>query len=201
MRIYRASTPRDALTLRTMVAVKEIETFVPTAEGTLVVADDFSEDNVVPYGDPLFYRLAWIRDVTYEDAMGAMQTAAAVSEPTQTFLANLIDIVNPTAPVPTLNLLSTPSSGAKLIRMSWSKAVHNGTYYVSRLDSSGNWVRLKALKTNDSLVTFDLPDALPVDDEDRNKIYYRFSVDVENSSGLLNRVRSPITVSLDSIMP
>jgi hypothetical protein len=199
MRIYRASTARDALTLRTMIPVKEIDSLVPTADETIIVADDFSDDVVVPYGEPLFYRLAWVRDVTYVDENETPQSAAAISEPTQTLLANLIDIVNPIAPVPALHLVSTTISGEKLIRLSWSKTVHNGAYYVSRLDGSGNWVRLTAIKTNDSLVTFDLPDALPVEDEDGNKIYYRFKVDVENSSGLLNLVASPITASLDSL--
>jgi len=199
LRIYRADAPVDALTLRTMAPVKEITALVPTADGTLIVADDFSSDPVVPYGEPLFYRLAWVRDVFYEDELGASQTAAVISEPTQTLLANLIDIVNPTAPVPVLHLLATTSEGEKLVRISWSKATHNGTYYVSRLDPSGNWVRLTSLKTNDYRVTFDLPDALPVDNEDGEKIYYRFKIDVENSSGLLNRSDSPITASLDSI--
>lgn len=198
LRIYRAGAPVDALTLRTMAPVKEITTLVPTADGTFIVADDFSSDPVVLYGEPLFYRLAWVRDVFYEDELGAPQTAAVISEPTQTLLANLIDIVNPTAPVPVLHLLATTSAGEKLVRMSWSKATHNGTYYVSRLDPSGNWVRLTSFKTNDDLVTFDLPDALPVDNEDGEKIYYRFKIDVENSSGLLNRSDSPITASLDS---
>jgi hypothetical protein len=199
MRIYRAGTPSDALTLRTMTPVREIDALVPTADGTFVVADDFSEDGVVLYGQPLLYRLAWVRDVTYEDSTGATQTAAAISEPTPTFLANLIDIVNPIAPVPALHLLSTTITGDKLLRMSWSKAVHNGRYYVSRLGPSGNWVRLTVLETNDALVTFDLPDPLPVNDDDGNKIYYRFKVDVENSSGLLNLTDSPVTTSLDSI--
>lgn len=199
MHIYRASSALDALILRAMTRVKEINTLVPTADGTFIVADDFSNDSVVPFGEPLFYRLAWIRDVTYKDANDAPQNAVVISEPTQTLLANLIDVVNPTAPVPTLNLLSTTVTGDKLLRISWSKVVHNGTYYVSRLDPSGNWVRLTALKTNDALVTFDLPDALPVDDEDGNRIYYRFKVDVENSSGLLNQTDSPITASLESI--
>jgi hypothetical protein len=199
LRIYRADAPVDALTLRTMTPVKEVTTLVPTADGTFIVADDFSSDLVVPYGEPLFYRLAWVRDVFYEDELGAPQTAAVISEPTQTFLANLIDIVNPTAPMPVLHLLATTSAGEKLVRMSWNKATHNGTYYVSRLDPSGNWVRLISFKTNDDLVSFDLPDALPVDNEDGEKIYYRFKVDVENSSGLLNQVASPITASLDSI--
>jgi hypothetical protein len=38
-----------------------------------------------------------------------------------------------------------------------------------------------------------------VNDEDGNKIYYRFKVDAENSSGLLNLFAAPITVGLDSI--
>jgi hypothetical protein len=101
--------------------------------------------------------------------------------------------------VPTVHLVSTTSTGEKLLRMSWDKTVHNGTYYVSRLAPSGNWVRLASVKTNDALVTFDLPDALPVNDDEGNKIYYRFKADVENSSGLLNLVAAPITVSLDTI--
>jgi hypothetical protein len=101
--------------------------------------------------------------------------------------------------VPTLQLLSTTSSAKKLLRMSWSKTVHNGTYYASRLVPSGNWLRIGVVKTNDALVTLDLPDALPVKDDEGNKIYYRFRTDVENSSGLLNLVSVLITVSLDSL--
>ena len=45
-----------------------------------------------------------------------------------------------------------------------------------------------------------MPDALPVNDDEGNTIYYRFRTDVENSSGLLNLVAAPITVSLDTII-
>ena len=83
--------------------------------------------------------------------------------------------------------------------MTWDKTVHNGTYYVSRLGPSGNWMRLGSLQSNDPSVIFDLPDALPVDDEDGNLIYYRLRVEAENSSGLLNLVNAPITASLDLI--
>ncbi|MEA2879463.1 MAG: hypothetical protein QOF14_4659 [Hyphomicrobiales bacterium] len=199
--IYRTSSALDALTLRTMSKIREIDltTLEPTADGTLVVADDFSSDTTIPYGEPLFYRLAWVRDVAYEDVSGAAKIASAISEPTKTLLANLIDVVNPTAPVPTLQLLSTTLAGDKLLRMSWGKTVHNGTYYASRLAPSGNWVRVGTVKTNDALVSIDLPDALPVDDDEGNKIYYRFRTDVENSSGLLNLVAAPVTVSLDTI--
>jgi hypothetical protein len=83
--------------------------------------------------------------------------------------------------------------------MTWNKTVHNGTYYVSCLASSGNWMRIGSLKSNSPSVIFDLPDALPVHDEKGNRIYYRLRVEAENSSGLLNLVDAPITAGLDLI--
>jgi hypothetical protein len=199
--IYRATSALDATTVRTMTLVKEVDitALVPTADGTLILADDFATDPFVPYGDPLFYRLACVRVVAYRDAAGNPMTASAASEPTRILLASLLDIVNPRPPVPALSLVSITSSGDKQLRMTWDKTVHNGTYYVSRLGPSGNWMRLGSLQSNDPSVIFDLPDALPVDDEDGNLIYYRLRVEAENSSGLLNLVNAPITASLDLI--
>jgi hypothetical protein len=196
--IYRATSALDATTVRTMTLVKEVD-ITATADGTLILADDFTTDPFVPYGDPLFYRLACVRVVAYQDAAGNPMTASAASEPTRILLASLLDIVNPRPPVPALSLVSVTSSGDKLLRMTWDKTVHNGTYYVSRLGPSGNWMRLGSLQSNDPSVIFDLPGALPVDDEDGNLIYYRLRVEAENSSGLLNLVNAPITASLDLI--
>ena len=120
-----------------------------------------------------------------------------LSDPSETLLGNLVDVVNPEAPVPAVALLSTDgSTGDKLIELSWPKTTHNGTYYVSQLGPSGNWFRLAALKTNALQPSFALPAPLPVADADGDAIYYRFKVDVENSSGLLNLVDAPLTVSL-----
>ncbi len=99
------------------------------------------------------------------------ETHSAASEPTRTLLASLLDILNPKPPVPALSLVSITFSGDKLLRMTWDKTVHNGTYYVSRLGPSGNWMRLGVRKTNEQSVIFDLPNALPVNDEDGNLIY------------------------------
>ena len=199
--IYRAASALDATTVRTMTLVREVDiaALVPTAEGTLIVADDFTTDPFVPYGDPLFYRLVCVRVVACQDAAGNPMTASAASEPTRILLASLLDIVNPRPPVPALSLVSVTPGGDKRLRMTWDKTVHNGTYYVSRLGPSGNWMRLGSLQSNDPSVIFDLPDALPVDDEDGNLIYYRFRVEAANSSGLLNIVNAPVTASLDLI--
>ncbi len=195
--IHRTNNPRDALSIRTMPVVQDIDTatLTPTADGSLIVADDFRGDPFIPFGEPLYYRLAWVREVRYEDAAGIARTASVASEATATLLANLVDVINPAPPVPAVTVLSTdPSTGDKEIQLSWSKTTHNGTYYVCQLGSSGNWFRLAALKTNEAQPTFLLPSALPVADDD--PIYYRFKIDVENSSGLLNLFEAPITVDL-----
>ena len=201
LRIYRSSSAVDALSVRSMVALPDIElaTLAPSTDGILQVSDDFSEDNFVPFGDPLFYRLAWVRRVTYEDANQLTQSAQAISDPTRTYLGNVVDVTNPAAPVPALSVLTTASNGDKFLRATWPKAVHNATYYLSRLVETGNWMRLGALKSNADTLTFDLADALPPANEDGDPIYYRFKVDLENSSGLLNTSSSPVTVRLDQL--
>jgi hypothetical protein len=201
LRIYRTSNARDALSVRTMPVVRDIDTatLTPAADGILTVADDFGGEPFIPFGEPLFYRLAWVREVHYEDAAGLAHAASVVSEPTATLLANLVDVVNPAAPVPAVAILSSDAStGDKLIELSWPKTTHNGTYYVCQLSPSGNWFRLAALKTNSAQPSFALPAPLPTADEDGETIYYRFKVDVENSSGLLNLLDAPITVNLAS---
>ncbi|HET9638388.1 MAG TPA: hypothetical protein VFP12_04200 [Allosphingosinicella sp.] len=200
--VYRTSSARDALSVRTMLLVQEIDvaTLTSAPDGSLTAVDDFRNEPFIPFGEPLYYRLAWVREVDYEDAAGIAHTASAESEPTATLLANLVDVVNPPAPVPAVAIVSTDSStGDKLIELSWTKTTHNGTYYVCQLSASGNWFRLAALKTNSAQPSFALPTALPSADEDGDPIYYRFKVDVENSSGLLNLLDAPITVNLAGV--
>ena len=201
LRLYRTSSAVDALSVRSMSALPDIElsTLAPSSGGIVTVVDDFSEDGFVPFGDPLFYRLAWIRKVTWEDANHVGQSALAISEPTRTYLANVIDVVNPIAPTPALSLLSTASNGDKLLRVTWPKVVHNATYCLSRLGGSGSWMRVGTLKSNAATLTFDLADALPPANEDGDPIYYRFKIEVENSSGLLNVSSEPVTVRLDQL--
>lgn len=200
--IYRASSARDALSVRTMRVVQEIEvaTLAPAPDGSLTAADDFRNEPFIPFGEPLFYRLAWVREVHYEDAAGLAHTASVASGPTATLLANLVDVVNPAAPAPAVAILSTDTStGDKAIELSWPKTTHNGTYYVCQLSPSGTWFRLAALKTNSAQPSFVLPTPLPIANEDGDPIYYRFKVDVENSSGLLNLSDAPITVDLSTM--
>ena len=201
LRIYRTIVDTEALSVRTMQVLPEIDlmALAQTADGTYLVADDFATDSVIPYGERLHYRLAWVRDVAWEDESGTPQLTSVASTPTRLFLANLVDVINPLPPVPTIIGLSLANNGNRFVKLRWDKTVHNGTYYPAQLQPSGTWTRLGSVTSNALSVEFALPDALPNLDEDGNVIYYRFKIDVQNSSGLINLDDAPITISLDTL--
>ena len=199
VRLFRARDPALALSLRTMEQIGEfgLASLPRTDDGSVLVADDFANDPFVPYGDPLFYRLAWVREVHYHDTGGAARTAQVPSEPSRTFLANVVDVVNPEPPVPVVTASPAGAPDERMVEISWSPTVHNGTYYVSQLHPSGNWTRIAEVTTNAPTATFSLPDPLPVADEDGMPIFYRFKIGAAGSSGLVNLVDAPVTVRLD----
>jgi hypothetical protein len=193
LRIHRTANAADALSVRTMPMVAEIMLSTHAAvNGVVTVNDMFGADP--PYGDPLFYRLVWVREVAYHDVALGAQTALAVSEASARLLTNLVDVVNPQPPTPTLSIVSV--GGVAYLRFEWAKTVHNGTYLLSRLNEAGVWSKIGTLESNAAQLRFDLALTLPMTNEDNEPIYYRFKVDVANSSGLLNRRDAPITVNL-----
>jgi hypothetical protein len=200
LRIHRCLDATDALSVRTMPVVGEqlLTDLSMTAEGSLVAVDDFSEGDP-PYGQPLFYRLVWVRDVPYADIDLSMKVAEAISEPTRVLLSNIVDAANPVAPTPTVSVLGVDGQGAKLLRLTWPNTVRNGTYYVCQLDESGNWFRLGEVTTAASQASFDLPFALPVTTEDGDPIWRRFKIDVMSSGGRVNAKDAPVTVDLATL--
>ena len=69
VRLYRASSAVDALSVRTMRAVGDLalSDLAVAPDGTLVAADDFAADPFIPFGEPLYYRVAWVREVDHEE--------------------------------------------------------------------------------------------------------------------------------------
>ncbi|ESQ75646.1 hypothetical protein [Asticcacaulis sp. AC402] len=209
LRIYRSKNHGDAQSLRTMQLVKDVPvaSLGANADGTVntddtvIVFDDFADDIAVdgypPYGDDLFYRLAWTRKVTYEDKTQAVVMTLVVSEPTRILQTSIIDVVNPEAPTPVVSL-SPAQDGYKLVHLAWNRTVHNGKYYVFRMNAQGNWLLVGTVVSNALSLSMDLPEALPVYDVENNLIYYRFKVDVEGASGLVNIVSAPVIISLHS---
>jgi hypothetical protein len=199
LRIYRATDPALALSLRTMdlAADLDLAALPRNADGYVVASDDFV--GLVPYGDPLYYRFAWVREVRYEDPGGSPKLAQVPSEPTRTFVATLIDVVNPLPPVPVVSVAPANALEERVVTLTWSPTRYNATYYVTRLSESGVWIRLGEVHTNQATASFALADPLPVLDEDAAPIFHRFAIDVIGSSGLLNLVRAPVTVRLDQL--
>jgi len=198
MNIYRATNPTDALTVRTMELVKTVD-FADTSQlGSLniLLEDDF-DSGFVPYGDPLFYRIIALRRVRNPDG----DTEWAPSQPSKLLLTAMIDSVNPEAPEISFTYTSIAGTPLEIsgVALSWPVTVYNGTYYLEKMNSDGNWGPIHQIRTN-SNVTIDLADTdlgtnvLPKENADGAELYNRFRVRVENSSGLFNLANKVLTI-------
>jgi hypothetical protein len=193
--IYRTSDSQAALSVRTMDLAKTV-----LVGETL--EDDFSDVAIPPYGDPLFYRLVAYREIVNEQG----NVEYIPSKASDLAFTNIVDNLSPVQP--TLVVTHDPEAGIPLelpnVAFSWDKTAHNATYYLYKQNSSGTWVKihevgpsvhLNAATMNALLSETSLAVAnLSREDDDENTIYHRFRIDVKNSSGLLNVVKSEITV-------
>jgi hypothetical protein len=197
--IYRATDPAGALSVRTMQLVKTVDLDATHQIGnlSLSLSDDF-ESGFVPYGDPLFYRLVALRKVRKPGG----GTDWVPSQPSKVLLTTMIDTINPEAPE--ITFISGGLSGSPAVLsgvvLSWPTTVYNGTYYLDKMSSAGNWLTIYRLKTNQG-VTVDLAatdlgtNVLPKENADEDlPVYNRFRVRVENSSGLFSLNDKVLTV-------
>ncbi|HZH71574.1 MAG TPA: hypothetical protein VFD91_03695, partial [Mariniphaga sp.] len=197
--LYRTTLATDALSIRSMTKVAEIDLISEGLlnETSIEIIDDFSSNNnFIPYGEPLFYKVIALKKVSYTNAALELITDYVTSNPSKTVLANIVDTINPEAPELLFNsdeLSGNPASLANGI-LSWNKAVHNATYYVYKMNDSGNWNLLERIKSNEDEIQYTLSESLLKEDEDEEIIYHRFKVEVENSSGLFSFNDNTITI-------
>jgi hypothetical protein len=196
--IFRATTKEDALSVRTMALAKTVDV------GDDVI-DDFSDVQFPPYGDPLFYRIVALREVANEFSPQPPLLPVLEyfpSKPSNIVLTNIVDNINP--PAPQISYTSGVQTGPPLtltnVVLSWPKTAHNAKYYLYKMNSTGNWVKIYEAASNSATISVALqntdwnsPD-LVKEDADGNTIYHRFRVQVENSSGLLNLTENELTV-------
>jgi hypothetical protein len=200
LRIHRSTDALDALSTRTMPVVADLPlaALTPSADGGLIAADAFASGDP-PFGESLFYRFVWVREVPYADMALQPQVADALSEPSRAVLATILDTAAPEAPVPAASVLSVATNGDKMLRLTWSKTMHNGTYHVEQLDRSGSWFKLGAVQNNDPAPQFDLLEALPPKTADGDPIFYQFRITAESSGGRLNLTDAPMTINLATL--
>ncbi|MEP7108152.1 MAG: hypothetical protein ABI760_09215 [Ferruginibacter sp.] len=191
IRIYRTTRHRDAASVRTMTLANELSLNQP-------LIDDFHTIIDLPYGEPLFYRIVALREIINEQGL----IEYVPSKPSEISLTNIIDEVNP--PTPELSFSSSLFTTGDIqimdVVLSWQKTVHNGSYIMYKLNSSGNWVKFHELAVNDPTIHVPLA-TTPLRSGNLDKltaggdnIYHHFKVVAVNSSNLMSIEENLITI-------
>lgn len=186
IQIFRTTDSVRAANIRLMEALE------PIAVGSPII-DDFSDLDYCPFGESIYYKLVAIRTVKNEYD----EDEAIFSMPSATLVANVIDVVNPLAPVvlaPVYKDLISTNDLYVGVKLQWSKTVHNGIYHIYQMSRSGNWSKIGELANNSENLEYVLPFNLEKVDDEKIEIFHRFKIVAENSSGLLSLNEEIITV-------
>ncbi len=184
IRVYRSLDQAKTLSLQAMMTPFEIDLTGQGLSAGLEITDNFSDLATVPLGETVYYRIAAVRTIINE-----FEQPEDVSSPGSSPIAiRLIDTINPDAP----DLSYDPATN----QLSWAPTANKGTYYLYKQNQRGNWEKLSTIVPVDASVpaAYTLPMPLTLQDEDGNRVYNRFKVKVENSSGLLNLVDKELTI-------
>jgi hypothetical protein len=191
IQLYRAGSADDAISIRTMFLAKAVE-----AGADLM--DTFDDLPVIPYGDPVFYRVVAMREIRNERS----QIEMVPSKPSNLVMASLVDNANP--PAPRLSYSSDAPIGSPLtlhnVTLTWEPTCYNGTYYVYKRTKGGQWMKIAVQKGNpilfyQSLASSDLQSgSLAKEDDNGNRLYHQFRVVAMNSAGLLSLRESVLTI-------
>jgi len=183
VRVYRADSSDKALSLQTMDSYADYPLVFDDAEG-IVVSDTFEDLPAAPLGESISYRLAFIRIISNEEN----QPEEVVSLGSRAVTVRLIDTVNPGAP----ELTYTTATHT----LSWGQTANKSTYYLYQQNSRGNWQQVYSVQPALAAqgMAYTLPEAPVFSDPDGNRIYYRFKVRVQNSSGLFNLTENELTI-------
>jgi hypothetical protein len=197
--IFRAMSEADSRFLSSMQLVDLIVLAPGTpAGGSYVIEDTFADiianDESVPYGRPLYYRLVVYRSIINE--RGYLEYVPSI--PSDVLVANIVDTIVPSAPAIMIDC-SEQSDSYENMRLYWSNDVYYGTYALYQLSDQGQWVRLETYAPSPNQTTLFYPSNgqrfnLPKLDANGNRIAHRYKVVVINSSGLVSRRDQVLTL-------
>ncbi|HEY0177792.1 MAG TPA: hypothetical protein VGC08_15525, partial [Pedobacter sp.] len=183
IRVFRTTDPLKAANPQLMDTSfdQEIEEGLRTG---YLLTDNFADIPVLPLGEVLYYRFVGIRTIINE----IEQPEEVFSYSSEIIPVRLIDTINPDAPTLTYH--------ADTNSLSWLPTANKGTYYLYRQNIKGNWQRIYTAEPPVTSAEMDYPFPAPLilQDEDGNRIYYRFKVQTQNSSGLFNLTENEITI-------
>lgn len=154
--IYRATNANDSLSIRTMKLAKVIDFDIDNLQddSQWIFTDDFADLGVVPFGDPLYYRITVSRKIKYTDKFFDDQAPSTVdqtivdyapSEASKFVLTNIVENYSPESPI--LNYTAgayNPASDVALdyITLNWQQNMYKGNYHLYKMNAQGNWVEI-----------------------------------------------------------
>jgi hypothetical protein len=196
-RIYRSLNASTAISVRTM-------TLVATIDAGDQLIDNFADLTNPPFGEVLYYRIVAVR-ITKDENGNELKVP---SQPSNTGVANVIDVINPASPQLSYTTGSTTSTEHEELILEWTATAHNATYYLQHQNSSGNWVNIFTEQSNGNMqyppmdqsnqpdfANYPETELLAREDQDGNAIYHRFRVQVSNASGLINLTSNELTIA------
>lgn len=183
IRVYRFADEAKATTLQGMDSHFDVEIEAGPVAGYEIV-DDFSGLTKVPLGETLHYRFVGIRTILNEKEV----EEEVFSYGSELISLKLIDTSNPDAPELTYESVTN--------KLTWLPTTKSGTYHLFKQNKRGNWERIYSVEhlNSSSRVEYVLPSPLIVLDEEGNRIYHRFKVQVQNTSGLFSLSEKEMTI-------
>lgn len=183
IRVYASTDEAKTSSIHAMERYFEVDV-EETNTAEFEVTDDFSELSSAPLGQTVYYRFVGIRTIINENEM----PEEVFSNQSELLTARLMDTQAPEAPQ-----LIYEASAHKL---TWIPTTSYGTYYLFKQNSRGNWERIYSVSHAEAegLAEYTLAIPLVLADEDGNRIYHRFKMQVQNASGLFNLTDNEFTV-------
>lgn len=183
LRLFRTDNELLSNSILQMQPVLDIEIDADSLD-SYAFEDDFSDLPAAPFGHTLYYRIVAVRTIINDFD----ELEEVFSQPSAIVSVRLIDLQSPDAPELNYNILANT--------LSWSPTTYDGTYYLFKQNNNANWERIYIIQPPDSNepMLYELPEPLATLDEDGDRIYHRFKVQVENSSGRMNILDNELTV-------
>lgn len=207
--LYRTLEPANSLSIRTMELVQSVDLKIEGLlnENILTLTDAFLDLEYIPYSDPIFYRATVCREIEYtieENGESKVITEYAPSEPSRVIISSIVESSNPLPPNLYYSFDTTESQDIiENVLLQLNKTVHNGKYFIYKMNTQGNWVKIHELISNEQELQLFLSDTnlnngtLQLTNPEGNTIYHHFKVDCENSVGMLNTQSNRLTISND----
>lgn len=147
-KLYRALEMQDAVSVRKMELVKELDLKAGAMldNETWTLEDSFTDLPEVPFGDPLYYRVTVEAEVEYAEAnytgnpqLDVVVTEYAPSEASKLMITTITENILPDSPeIKYESDPATPNTISAVV-LNWKETCYKGKYHLYKMNNLGNW--------------------------------------------------------------